>query len=264
MSDRTWRRQIAWCWTVVPQPPVVTGFHPVIIMDGIRVGAYVCLIARTPSYVLTWRWVGWESGVTWTSLLETLPAPAVVVCDGQKGMLGAIARCWPGTKIQRCTWHVWQNIRAKLTLHPQTRAGQELLALTNALWQVRDLDDARRWERGLADWCTTHGAFIRQKTWYEAPLSGHRRWWYTHREVRSAARQLEKLAQNGQLFTYLEPNLSPHPIPRTTNHVEGGVNSPIRTQLKYHRGLPQLHRQRLVEWYLTSRLQDQKPPRNGR
>lgn len=233
-------------------------------MDGIRVGSFVCLIARTPTQVLTWRWIGWESSTTWAALLKDLPAPVVVVCDGQKGMLGAIAQCWPGTKIQRCTWHVWQNVRAKLTLNPQSRAGQELLALTYALWDVADLDDTQQWRQRLSDWVTQYGEFIRQKTWYEAPLSGRRRWWYTHRGVRSAARQLEKLARSGQLFTYLEPTLVPEAIPRTTNYVEGGVNSPIRTQLKYHRGLTQLHRQRLVEWYLTSRTTDPKPTRNGR
>jgi hypothetical protein len=179
-------------------------------------------------------------------------------------MLGAIAQCWPGTQIQRCTWHVWQNVRAKLTLHPTTSAGQALLALTHALWNVTDLDGAQQWRQRLNDWLTQYGVFIRQRTWYEAPLSGRRRWWYTHRGVRSAARQLEKLAYSGQLFTYLEPELAPGPIPRTTNYVEGGVNSPIRTQLKYHRGLTQLHRQRLVEWYLTSRTKDPKPTRNGR
>lgn len=214
--------------------------------------------------MLSWRWVGWESSLTWSLLLEKIPAPTVVVCDGQKGILLAIARCWPRTKIQRCLFHVWQNVRAKLTLHPQTQAGQELLQLTRDLWPVKTQEQALNWQHQLVAWFEQYGSFIQQRTYYEQPISHRRRWWYTHRGIRSAYRQHKELVSNDQLFVYLDRTLTTEAIPRTTNHVEGGINSQLRTKLKLHRGLTQLHRQRLVEWYLYSRMKDQKPPRNGR
>lgn len=259
---RTWRSQTAWCWEIAPQPTLPRGFHSVILLDGIRVGSLVCLIARTPTTVLAWRWVGWESSTTWGLLLAQLPVPTVVVCDGQKGILLALAMHWPQTVIQRCLFHVWQNIRAKLTLNPQTTAGQELLQLTRDLWAVTTNEAALSWQRRLEDWHQRHSDFIQQRTYSSTNRPHTRRWQYTHRGVRSAFTQLKKLVNADQLFVYLDRTLTAEPIPRTTNYVEGGINSPLRTLLKYHRGLNQLHQQRLVEWYLFSRMVGQKPPRN--
>lgn len=259
---RTWRQQIQWCWEVVPKPDQMSEVHPVIILDGIRVGSLVCLIARTPRAVLAWRWVGWESSTTWGMLLAAIPAPAVVVCDGQKGILLALAQHWPETRIQRCLFHVWQNIRAKLTLNPQTAAGQELLQLTRDLWSVQTKEQALLWQHRLDAWEQEYGDFIRERTYVTSPQPHRRHWWYTHRGVWSAFRQLKKLVTADQLFVYLDAAPATGPIPRTTNYVEGGVNSPLRSQLKLHRGLNQLHQQRLVEWYLYTRTTNPKPPRN--
>ena len=103
---------------------------------------------------------------------------------------------------------------------------------------------------------------IKARTYAINPNPSQRKWWYTHRGLRSAYRQLDKLLKDNQLFTYLEPDLTTELIPRTTNYVEGGINSQLRTKLKLHRGLNQTHQQRLVEWYLYTRTKDQKPPRN--
>lgn len=262
VPGRTWRQQTEWCWQIVPKPEPTRAVHSILLIDGIKVGALVCLIARTPQAVIAWRWVGWESSTTWSLLLETIPASTVVVCDGQKGILLAIARCWPKTKIQRCTFHVWQNVRAKLTLHPQTNGGQDLLQLTRGLWLVKTQEHALAWQHRLAEWFEQYGAFIQERTYFEQPVSHRRRWWYTHRGVRSAYRQHKELVKNDQLFVYLDRTLTAEPIPRTTNSVEGGINSQLRTKLKLHRGLSQLHQQRLVEWYLYSRTTNPKPPRN--
>jgi hypothetical protein len=259
---RTWRDHITWCWEVVPKP-ATPNLHESILLDGIRIGTQVCLIAKTTSEVIAWVWVGWESSYTWELLLSQTPAPTVVVCDGQKGMLLAIARCWPHTRIQRCLFHVWQNIRAKLSLHPSTLAGRALLQLTRSLWQVDTLGNAGNWVRDLDEWEKIYGSYTKEQTYAER-LNGHTpRWWYSHGRLRSSYRQLRKLQNDRQLFTYLE-DLTSEPIPRTTNHVEGGINSQLRTLLKLHRGLSQAHQQRLVDWYLYSRTKDPKPPRNCR
>jgi len=250
VTDRTWRSQISWCWDIVPKSYLTGEIYSIILIDGIRVGSLVCLVARTPEAVIAWQWVGWESSNTWTILLEQLPPPTVVVCDGQKGVLLAIGRCWPKARIQRCIFHVWQNVRVKLTLHPQTVAGQELLQLTRDLWKVTTIEHSLAWQQRLQVWKKQYGDFIRERTYFANPTSGRRRWWYTHRGLRSAYRQLDKLLQENQLFTYLDTTLTEELIPRTTNYVEGGINSQLRTKLKLHRGMNEEHQRRLVEWYL--------------
>lgn len=262
-SERTWRRHIAWCWKIIPKPVLTGEAYPIILMDATQVGSLVCLITRTPKAVIDWHWAGWESSNTWEVLLGKLPAPTVVVCDGQKGILLAIGRLWPNARIQRCIFHVWQNIRTKLSLHPQTTAGQELLSLAKVLLKgIHTKEEAQVWEANLAAWGKRHDRLIRERTNADNPRPGKHNWWYTHGRLRSAYKQLDKLVKANQLFTYLETGLTDQPIPRTTNYVEGGINSQLKEKLKLHRGLNQTHQQRLVDWYLYSRTNDPKPPRN--
>jgi hypothetical protein len=263
VTDRTWRSQTSWCWNIIPRPELTGEVYEIILIDGIRVGSLVCLIARTPSFVIAWHWVAYESSYTWSELLTKLPPPTVVVCDGQKGILLATARCWENTRVQRCNFHVWQNIRVKLTLHPQTEAGVELLQLAKDLLRgIKSQDLADQWIKQLKVWEQTYGNFIKERTYVINPALSKRKWWYTHKGLRSAYRQLDKLLRDKQLFTYLETDLTIELIPRTTNYVEGGINSQLRTKLKLHRGMNEEHQRRLVEWYLHSRTNDQKPPRN--
>jgi hypothetical protein len=269
VAARTWRAQTAWCWQVAPKPILSGEVYPILLLDGIRVGNLVCLIARTPQYVVSWCWALYEAGTTWDKLLSTLPTPTVVVCDGQKGILVSIARNWPTAQIQRCHFHVWQNVRNKLTLFPQTEAGKYLLLLTKILLKgLHAQEDVIRWQSKLEVWEELHGDFIRERTVNPNPRPGQRKWRYSHERLRSAHRQLSKLVRDQQLFTYLDSGLltqtNQQPIPRTTNYLEGGINSQLRTKLKLHRGMKEEHQRRLVEWYLYTRTESPKPTRNCR
>lgn len=251
LPARTFRQQTAWCWGV-PVPNVLSGeIHHAIIIDGLRVGSQVCLVARTTNYVIAWHWADSETSASWASLLTLLPAPRYVVCDGQKGMLKAIAICWPSTVVQRCRFHVWLNVKKKLTLNPEARAAQELLSLTRNLLHVRTKRQARRWKRQLKAWHRTHQSFINERTYKLDPQPRQRRWRYTHQRLRSAYRQLHKHADD-----LLRSSYHPSPeLPATTNHVEGGINSQLRMLLKLHRGMTNRHQMVLVDWYLYSRTE---------
>ena len=265
IPDRTWRQKIKWCWNVSPTPSPILKQHPTLLLDGIRIGSVVCLIARTVECVVAWQWVPYEAGTTWDKLLSSIPAPAVVVCDGQKGILLSIARCWPKVRIQRCHFHVWQNVRSKLTLNSQTKAGYLLLLLTKLLLKgLSTPEDVSSWQDKLAAWESIYGDFIKERTYSPIPSLSRRKWRYTHERLRSAFRQLNKLIQDKQLFTYVDKQLletTKQSIPRTTNHVEGGINSQLRTKLKLHRGMNETHQRRLVDWYLYTRSANPKPPR---
>jgi hypothetical protein len=257
MPDRTFRDQTAWCWNV-PVPSVLTGeCHHCVIVDGIRVSDQICLIARTTMFVIAWTWVPYESSAYWATFLGSLPAPAYVVCDGQKGLLKAISLCWPRTVVQRCRFHIWLNVKAKLTLHPESIAGQELLALTKDLLCVRTRRQARHWKQRLKRWYKQHQNYVNERTIKPHPKPRERRWRYTHERLRSAYHQLTKVTDD-----VLRSSYRPHSeLPSTTNHVEGGVNSQIRTRLKHHRGMESKHQRVLVNWYLYTRSEGRKPTR---
>lgn len=256
-SSRTFRDQTSWCWNV-PVPTVLSGeIHHCVIVDGIRVGGKVCLIARTVYYVISWVWVPYESSAYWCELFRLLPAPTYVVCDGQKGLLKAISICWPGVIIQRCRFHAWLNIKDKLTLNPESRAARELLQLARDLQKLRTKRQARKWKQRLRNWHRKHDKFIQERTVKPNPKPRERRWRYTHERLRSAYRQLARITDD-----LLQANHHSDPrLPATTNHVEGGINSQIRTLLKLHRGMPSEHQRKLVDWYLYSRTEGKKAPR---
>jgi len=254
---RTFRDQTAWCWGVAP-PHVLSGeIHHAVIVDGIQIGGMVCLIARTANFVIAWLWVPRENSQAWIALFRLLPQPTYVVCDGQKGLLKALASCWPAATIQRCRFHAWLNIKTKLTLHPETVAGQELLKLTRDLLHVQTKRQARRWKRQLKHWYRKHQQFVDERTVKQDPKPRERSWRYTHERLRSACQQLTILTND-----LLASSYHPHPeLSSTTNHVEGGINSQLRTKLKLHRGMPAAHQMRLVDWYLYSRTESPKPTR---
>lgn len=253
-----------WCWSVTV-PMVATGeVHPVLLMDGTGVGGRVCLIVRSPEYVVSWSFAPWEASWSWDRLLLTIPPPAVIVCDGQKGMLLSIARCWPATRIQRCLFHVWQNLRKKLTLNPESEAGRDLLDHYRCIWDVATLSQAELWTQTFYEIHEYYSEFLSERSYSQVKLQGRRSWWYTHRNVRGAYRQISKLLKDEQLFTHLDEMLlqvKKVKIPRTTNHMEGGTNSTLKGQLYLHRGMPAKHQQKLTEWYLYSKAEGSKPPR---
>lgn len=261
---RTWREDTSWCWDIAPPLPITGEIHPVLLMDGTRIGHQVCLIVRSPEYVTSWCFVPWEASWSWDKLLETIPAPSVIVCDGQKGMLLSIARNWPRTRIQRCLFHIWQNIRSKLSLNPQTDAGIDLLTHYRQIWDIKTYSLACQWEEVFYEMYAYHQTFLSERSYKQNPKHSKRSWWYTHRDTRSAYRQIDKLLKQKQLFTHLEPGLlkiTNTSIPRTTNHMEGGTNSTLKGQLYIHRGMLSNHQQRLAEWYLYGKTEQQKPPR---
>lgn len=204
---------------------------------------------------ISWLFAERESFASWVLFLEPLPVPDAVVIDGQKGLQAAVHYLWPLTKIQRCVVHIERLARIKLSRHPKTSAGKELLALVKRLFGVHTSKQRGRWLCVYRRWERRHADFLKERS-YGEPLVGKKRiWWYTHRNIR-AARSLIRNALP-HLFTFID---YPH-VPRTTNHVEGGVNSRLKELVHRHRGLSQDRKQVLVAEYLGSK-QTKKPPRN--
>jgi hypothetical protein len=166
-------------------------------------------------------------------------------------MLHALNTLWPSTVIQRCRFHAWLNVKTKLTLHPESKAGQQLLAITRDLLKVHSKREARIWKHELRRWFRKHHSYIEQRTLTQNPTRGQRKWHYTHYRVRSAYRQLYKITDD-----LLRSSYHPNPqLPRNTNYLEGGINSQIRTLIKNHRGMSNEHQMKLVEQYLYSRTE---------
>lgn len=240
-TGRSFRRDTAWCWDVQPRLGPVETIHHQVLIDGIWIGSWCLLIAVTDKLeVLAWQWSGGESTAAWTALLERIPAPGVVVCDGGTGIASAIRRTWPETKTQRCLFHVQMNIRRYLTMNPRTDAGRRLRALSLELSDVHEPDEAIAWRLKLEAWWQAHGPLTKERS-YDG-----RKWWFTHDRLRKAWQLLSRLTHDGTLFTYIDYGNA-----RTTSPLEGGINNGIRHVLRTHRGMTEKHMKRAAEWFLT-------------
>lgn len=258
ISRRTLIRWFTPFWTRT-QPPAALKSAPftVYILDGVYLSGRqnAALICRTMSGQMSWMFAERETLVNWKDFLKKLPAPDAAVIDGQKGLLNAIKILWSDTKIQRCLVHIERLARIKLTRHPKTSTGKELLILVKRLLSVRTKRQRRRWLCVYRRWERRHVNFLKERSDGEPKAGEKRTWWYTHRNIRAARSLLRNALPH--LFTFID---HPH-IPRTTNHVEGGVNSRLKELVHRHRGLSKDRKQTLVAEYLA-RKKDEKPPRN--
>lgn len=229
--------------------------NDVLICDGIHTdGRFeVVLIVRTKTAPIFWCAVPYESYHVWVSVFSQLPRPKAVVGDGQKGMIAAIFFCYPGIPFQRCIAHVERLVRLRVSCHPTTRAGYELLRLSTGLKYVWTRRQKRRWLRSFRRWSKRYKKTITEKTTVMLP-GGRKSWRYTHGRLHSAYSLINNSLPN--LFTYV----GHWDIPRTSNHVEGGINSRIKELIHRHRGLTGGKKKIIAFHYLLKR--QEKPTRN--
>lgn len=260
LTPRTVGQRFRPYWNALPLPRPVSHAVPILVLDATTVvkQTWVVLIAQDAQrrQPVSWQFAVRESYGAWRGFLQSLAQagihPHCVVCDGQKGLLKAIHAVWPETLIQRCLVHVVRQAKAWLTQHPKTPAGQALLARVRTLFAVRTKRQRRRWLRAYRSWRRRYEGFLKQRSTHPTEP---KRWWYTHRKLRA----VHSLIRNSlpDLFTYTRYPM----IPRTSNHVEGGINSRLKDLFRHHRGLSPDRKIVLTAWYLAVR-QGQKPTRN--
>lgn len=172
---------------------------------------------------LAWSWIESETKEAYAGLKQNIEARGFkllgVVLDGRTG----IPRVFEGLPIQICQFHQLKIIQRKLTLRPETEAGQALLSVGLSI--VRK--DEKTLSKELDDWLNKYQNFINEKSY----IPGTRKWRYTHRRVRSAYASLKRNLP--YLYTYQKyPELN---IPNTTNSLDG-YWSRLKNLLSAHRG----------------------------
>jgi hypothetical protein len=257
LKSRTLYRWFLNFWSNPPKPVFVVPVR-VLVLDATAIVNRECvlLVAGDNDRLkpVSWFPAVRECYGSWYPFLAKLAHesinPHVVVCDGQKGLLKAIHEVWPTVKIQRCLVHVIRQSCNWITQHPKTKAGKELLCLVRSLSQLRTKRQKRRWVRSFKYWCRKYDVFLKTRTQGE-----HKHWWYTHKKLRATRSLLSNALPD--LFRYV----TDASIPRTSNHVEGGINARIQELFRCHRGFFVTKKLALASWYLALR-QGQKPTRN--
>ena len=231
-QGRTFRRKTSRFWGIRPMPEVVDEIHRVVFVDGIWIARdLVVLIACSELHVLSWRLARAETASAWRSPLSRIAPPDTVVADGGSGFASAAAKEWPETKVQRCTFHAFCQVRRKTTTRPKLQAGKGLYAPAKGLLHIETLHQADWWVERYMQWCEFWADLLE-----ETSIVGGRRV-YAHGRIREARSGPTRLVSKGVLFTYLGPGLTAEgPMPAMNNRIEGAINAQLRAVLRNHRG----------------------------
>lgn len=245
-GGRTFRRRTAEFWHVWPLPSVTGEVCRVVFVDGIHLGRKaVVLVARSEEHVLGWYVAKGENSRAYKALMARIAPPGVVVTDGGSGFQRARRELWPDTRVQRCTFHAFEQVKRYTTTRPRTQAGVDLYAIAKALLKVGDSEGAAAWLATYARWCAEYDEFLREET-----TNDEGRTFLTHERLVKARNSLTTLVRSGQLFTYADPELVGRlgPLPATNNAVES-TNGQLRAMLREHRGLSLERRIKAIYWW---------------
>lgn len=244
-SGRTFRRRTKEFWDIWPMPEVVDEIHRVVYVDGIYLKRnLVVLIACSDQYVLGWYIARGETRRAWEALLEKIAPPEVVVTDSGSGFASAVKHLWPQTRIQQCLFHVYKQTQRYTTSKPKLLAGQELYQLAIELMHLDTLYQAQWWVEQYFNWCEFWNDFLSEKSYIDGKYQ------HTHERLVKAKNSISRLINKGNLFTYLDPELTrERSLPRTNNRIEGGVNAQLRNLLREHRGMRDIRRIKAVFWW---------------
>lgn len=198
-SAATFRRRALRFWRIWPLAPYAGEIHDVVFLDGIWLSrSLVVLIACTKKHVLAWYPVPSECSDSWAALMACIAPPLMAVSDGGSGFSKTVRVPWPGTRVQRCVFHAFCQVKRCTTSRPKLDCDKELYTIAKRLLKTRDADGAALWLTEYAQWCSRWENFLREF----ALEDGKRQ--YAHEGLRKARRTLDKLVQEKALFTFVD------------------------------------------------------------
>lgn len=164
-GGRSFRRRTAEFWEVWPMPVPDGELHRVLYVDGIWVARdLVVLICCSGERVVSWYMARSENSRAWSALMAPIPAPDVVVTDGGSGFAKAVRETWPRTRVQRCTFHAFSQVKRYTTTRPKLQAGRELYLIARDLMGIETLHQAELWVERYLDWCGFWADFLEDRT----------------------------------------------------------------------------------------------------
>lgn len=159
-----------------------------------------------------------------------------ITIDGKKGLTQA----FEDIPVQMCHFHQQAIMTRYLTQRPKLTAAIDLRRIAFYLNKTTQ----NRFTQLLDAWQNRHAQFLAERTLNSE--TGRSR--YTHQRVRSAHRSLRTHLHC--LFTH--QRLANMSVPNTTNALDGGVFSPMKTLLRIHRGMSKKLKTKLIVDYLEN------------
>jgi hypothetical protein len=247
-SHKEFQKKTKWCWKIKPVIDKPKSRDRLIFSDATFIHHDNCfLVARNEKHTVAYHWANSENKESYRQLFKQIKPPQFVIIDGNKSCINAIKSLHSDIKIQRCLFHIFSFIRQKLSLHPKTECGIELLGLAKYLFKVKTRTDAENWIRDYILWEHKYWDFLSQKSYSDDKKSS----WYTHKNIRSCRFHIRSVLKSKSLFRYIQ-----YCLPITNNYIEGGINARLKELKRCHRGLNLSKQKRMFEWYAWRRSEN--------
>lgn len=116
-SRATFWRKTSWARGLWPIAPFTGEVHDAVYSDGTWLrGKAVVLMAVAGGYAVGWHLARTEPASARAALMLGIPPPKMAVTDGSPGFTKAAKAVWPTTRVQRCTFHVTNQVKRCTTL----------------------------------------------------------------------------------------------------------------------------------------------------
>jgi hypothetical protein len=159
-----------------------------------------------------------------------------VVSDGRRGLAKIFAK-YP---YQICQFHIQKGVSVLLTRNPKSQAGKELKIINDTFIKLK-LTKLQFLEQ-IQTYLKTHQDYLNEMSETDPKQ-------YKHQRLRKALNKYK----NNLKFMFTCQIQTQQVIPNTTNHIDGGVFSPLKKLLNNHSGISKEFRKLLITEFLNSR-----------
>lgn len=225
---------------------IFPSIHRDILIDGTVIDGNCCCVVRPTSDPLILSHAFAKKEHQW--VVKSVVIPLIVnvwefrgiVSDGGRAIAGVVHKYFPGKPHQHCMVHQQRNITACLGKYPKTELHASLKIISLLAWDVHRREDLIVWKEFLVEWITLHREEL-QETFFDR--TGKKR--FVYQKARTALQRMQYLYQ----FCFVFLNFIN--MPRDTNHMEGGILSPLKRKIRVHSGLTFETQQQFVHHYIT-------------
>ena len=144
---------------------------------------------------------------------------------------------------QICLFHIQKGIRTLLTKNPKSEAGKNLYLINKKF--VKDKVTKEDYLQKIKNHFETYQEYINEMSDVDPTK-------YKHERHRKALRKIK----NNLKHMFTSQDYPQQNIPKTTNHIDGGLFSPIKNLLRSHNGLSKEHRKTLIIQFCNSRAEN--------
>ena len=173
-------------------------------------------------------------------LKEELLSLGYIIKSATLDVKRGLTKAFKDIPIQMCHFHQKKIVQRYIAMRPKLEAFKELKKIVSRLTQTTE----KNFTQKLDNWYEVYKNFLDEKSVSSTTGKLH----YTHPRIRAAYRSLR--TNLPYIFTY--KNHKKLNIQNTTNALEGGVFSHMKSMISLHRGLSKSLKLKLVDYYLIN------------